>query len=476
MTFTGPGGTATRPAIEFAFNYSKYNRETRGQDFTPQNLTYVEFDSTRGLKDPRSYLWNDEFTDGEAGSPNPGEPGSGSGTKRIYQLDTLRVGGFPPPPPEPEPDLVLDKVPDGQTVSAGDLLVFAITVKNEGQGVARGVQLSDQLPPGVTWTIRAAPDGAGCTISSTGLLTCDLGDLEEDEVRRVVVEAETSSAVCTQYDNTATATATNDSATDEGSITCQQPSLVVQKTPDGQTVTAGQPIEFAITVRNNGPGVARDVTLSDPLPPGPAWAITQQPAAPATCAIVAGGLTCDIGDLPVDTGIQARVSAPTSAAQCAVYNNTATATSTNHPNVSDGGSITCVLVPPMPPDPRPPDPPVPPSPEPPPPGPPAPPVPPAPPAPPEPELIIEKINRTRVVRAGAQIDFRLTVRNRGNKAARNVRTCDRLPFGLVFESSANGSTQGRLQCFVARRLRPGGPSRTWSTRARCAWKPTAPSS
>ena len=157
-----------------------------------------------------------------------------------------------------------------------------ITVKNEGKGVAQDVQLMDQLPSGVTWTIMAAPDGANCNISPTGLLTCDLGDLEENALRRVVVTAPTSFQACATYDNTATATATNDSDTDGGSITCQRPALVVQKTPDGQTVSAGDPIEFAVTVTNTGPGIARDVTLSDPLPPGPVWGITQPPAAPAT--------------------------------------------------------------------------------------------------------------------------------------------------------------------------------------------------
>ena len=81
----------------------------------------------------------------------------------MYQLDTLRLGGFPPPPPEPEPDLIVDKVPDDQTVSAGDPLVFAITVKNEGVGVAQDVQLRDQLPPGVTWTIKTAPEAPTAT-------------------------------------------------------------------------------------------------------------------------------------------------------------------------------------------------------------------------------------------------------------------------------------------------------------------------
>ena len=92
MSFVGSGGGATRPTIEFAFNYTKYNQETSGQDFTPQTLTYVELDTVRGPKDPQDYLWNDEYTLSQAGSPNQGE--SSGGTGNLYQLDTLRMGGF----------------------------------------------------------------------------------------------------------------------------------------------------------------------------------------------------------------------------------------------------------------------------------------------------------------------------------------------------------------------------------------------
>ena len=367
------------------------------------------------------------------------------------------MGGFPPPEPEPEPLLVLDKTPDGATVSAGDPIFFALTISNQGEGVAEDVTLTDQLPPALTWTVSEQPSQGTCTISPSAFLTCTgLGDLAKNESRTVVVTAPTSYEQCAFYDNPAgLARARNDSASNRGSVTCQRPDLVLQKTPDGQTVTAGDVITFAITVTNNGPGVARDVVLSDPLPPGPLWTITQQPAA-GSCMIVNGVLTCVLGDLPAGTGVQVKVSAATSATQCAVYDNTATASAPNQPDDAvDSGSITCSVMPPVPPEPRPPDPPIPPDPNP----EPTPPIPPitvpVPPTPSEPELTIEKVNVRRVVGAGERVDFRLTVRNTGNEVARNVTTCDRLPSGLVFASAANGSTNGRLQCFRVRRLRPG---------------------
>jgi hypothetical protein len=97
VPFTGPGGTVMRPAVEFAFNYKKYNQD-KGKSFAPASLSYVDLVATKGLQDNQNYLWNDKYTLSQAGSPNPGKVPGGTGTQNIYQLDTLRLGGFPPAP------------------------------------------------------------------------------------------------------------------------------------------------------------------------------------------------------------------------------------------------------------------------------------------------------------------------------------------------------------------------------------------
>ena len=91
-----------RPTVEFAFNYTKYNADVTGagtRDFLPVDpilgLTYIEFDSTKGIQDAQNYLWNDKYDIDQAGSPNfnPSE-GGGTGLGNIYQLDTLRFGAL----------------------------------------------------------------------------------------------------------------------------------------------------------------------------------------------------------------------------------------------------------------------------------------------------------------------------------------------------------------------------------------------
>lgn len=101
----------TNPSIvEFAFAYPLFGFTQ--DDFF--NLSYLEFEAIKGgPKDPANYLWNDEYTKSEAGSPYGGVGGlSEFGTQglgNIYELDTLRGAGLSPPPPPviPEPSSML---------------------------------------------------------------------------------------------------------------------------------------------------------------------------------------------------------------------------------------------------------------------------------------------------------------------------------------------------------------------------------
>jgi SdrD B-like domain len=84
--------------VEFALKY-------RSVGLTKANLAslpYLEFEANKGLKDPANYLWNDEYTKSEAGSPYRAATGDLSefgtqGLGNIYELDTLSGGPLAPP-------------------------------------------------------------------------------------------------------------------------------------------------------------------------------------------------------------------------------------------------------------------------------------------------------------------------------------------------------------------------------------------
>jgi uncharacterized repeat protein (TIGR01451 family) len=92
------------------------------------------------------------------------------------------------------------------TAQAGSSVSLVFTVSNSGPGSASGVLLTYQAAPGTTVSGASATAGS-CTVSSTGLVSCSLGDLPASKTVTVTVTAAASAA------GTLTSTATVTSAT-----------------------------------------------------------------------------------------------------------------------------------------------------------------------------------------------------------------------------------------------------------------------
>ena len=148
-------------------------------------------------------------------------------------------------------------------------LQWKITVANGGPGTAKGVTLADPLPAGTTatgWTLDSNSGSANCVITGavgSQELDCSAVDLASGASYQLHVSAGTSFAACTEYDNQATASASNaPDAMGSDDITCEKPSLSVTKTADDASVNAGDPVGFTITVSNGGPGTAKGVMIN----------------------------------------------------------------------------------------------------------------------------------------------------------------------------------------------------------------------
>lgn len=83
--------------VEFALDYKAFGFSAA--DFS--TLPYLHFEANKGLQDPGNYLWNDEYTQSEAGSPYRAASGDRSksefgtqGLGNIYELDTLGGGAL----------------------------------------------------------------------------------------------------------------------------------------------------------------------------------------------------------------------------------------------------------------------------------------------------------------------------------------------------------------------------------------------
>lgn len=307
------------------------------------------------------------------------------------------------------PDVQIEKDGNG-IISAGDDAIFTLTVTNNDQNAtATDVTVEDQLPGDIDWTTETD----GCTISDSGLLECDLGDIGPGDSVEITITGTTVAADCGELPNTATVESSNeapdgpDNNSDDATITVECPDLTIDKTPDGATVSAGDDVSFTIVVGNDGPGAAYDVVVEDELPDEVPWTI--DPAVDG-CEITLGVLECSFDSLAAGDSVSITVTGTTEAADCGVLDNTATADASNDDEVSDDGDITVEC----------------------------------------PDIDITKVADDDVVSAGSDVGFTITVTNAGPGTAYDLVVSDDLPEGLdwVIDPAVEGCeiADGTLTC------------------------------
>ena len=201
------------------------------------------------------------------------------------------------------------------------------------------------------------------------------------------------------------------------------PALSILKTADDETVTAGDPIGFAIELENSsatGTGVAKDVTLDDALPFGDGidWNLGSVTGIggfdPTGLCSIAGSppdedLQCSLGDLAPGEGVRVELSSDTTGDSCGKYLNEAKANASNHNEItsSDDTEVLC------------------------------------------PDLDISKSTTTPEINAGEEASYTVTISNEtGDAPATGVDLVDTLPGGVTWsENSADCSiTGGVLSC------------------------------
>jgi hypothetical protein len=183
------------------------------------------------------------------------------------------------------------KVPDAQSVLAGNPVGFTMVVKSDGNGTVQGVTLSDALPTlagaGINWSISPAYAGPGtCTITGAApsqTLSCNLGDMASGTQATVHVSspttAPTGNTVLTACTISVTTFATNlnnavqvTSATGMGATaqtgTCvtinQNPAIHIVKVANPTLLpVGGGPVTYTYAVTNVGNVPLSNVTVVD---------------------------------------------------------------------------------------------------------------------------------------------------------------------------------------------------------------------
>lgn len=186
-------------------------------------------------------------------------------------------------------DLVVAKADSPDPVVAGETITYTITLTNNGPDPATDVSLTDGVPAQATYVSFTAPVGWTLTsepnVGETGtvIATTPLFGVGSAEFT-LVVRANPNLGSGAIITNTVSSNSPNDpqpaSDTEQTSVITRA-DLVVSKTDSPDPVVAGTDLTYTLTLTNEGPSDAQNVTLSDTVPTGTTFVSSSQTSGPA---------------------------------------------------------------------------------------------------------------------------------------------------------------------------------------------------
>lgn len=245
------------------------------------------------------------------------------------------------------------------TVTAGNSIKYTLEVTNTGPSDA-AVTVTDSLPFGES-PVSMTPVPTTRLTCNAQMLTCT-GTLPANSVTTVTVTADTSPNLTAEngpLTNTAkvqTEGGTNSAPAEDQESTAEtavatHADLTLEKVRQTSPVVAGQPVFYKLTVGNDGPSLARNVTITDTLPAGTTFLpspngsspeCTEESAGPPVTVICSG-----LGDLPPQQtrDVVIAISLPANTPEGTPLHNSAVAgssTPNNAPPASDNATVTRV--------------------------------------------------------------------------------------------------------------------------------------
>lgn len=206
----------------------------------------------------------------------------------------------------------------------GDTLEYTMTWTNEGKDTAIDAVLTDKLPPNVQYVPGSLKINPGTPEEilptdvtdddvaevSGNIVTVRLGEGADgknggsfpiDASATVVLRVKVlTDAAGTTVDNTVDMKYTSEKTEEETSSSSNTAGIPVEKLADlgvnkegPKSVKAGENAQWTLTVTNDGPNEAENVSVTDTLPPG----VTFSSSKGADCTENDGELTCALGTL-----------------------------------------------------------------------------------------------------------------------------------------------------------------------------------
>lgn len=376
---------------------------------TPVNIDVLDNDGPKAALDPASMVISEQPANGTVEirtvngvrvihyTPNPGFSGFDMFKYRVCNVSAspqcddaiveLTVGSA---------DVQIIKTASTLTPFKGGQITFTLVAKNNGPGTALNVKVTDVLPTGYTFI----PPGSPNYNNVTGIWS--IPSLNANASETLTINATVKPAGI--YTNTATISSSTIDLVEGNNSSSVTPvptlmaDLEISKTADLQRPDVGGLINFTLTAKNNGPGDATSVVVTDLLPDGYLFESTTATAKaynPSTGRWTVGTLA---GNATATISIRARVKAAGN------YTNTATISGAQPDNFPENNSATFT------PDPQ-----------------------------PVADLSLTKSVNQASPEVGANIVFTVNVTNNGPSSATAVKVKDLLPDGYILISASPSS-------------------------------------
>lgn len=233
-------------------------------------------------------------------------------------------------------NLVMTNAPSASSVAAGSNVTYTQIVTNQGPAAATaGMTITETTSPNTTFQSMTPPAGWTCgtlpPVGGTGTITCTKTAtliVNGTGSFSLVLNVNSTTPSGTSITDTVTANAgnivpfitTNTASATVIVANASSADMAITKIGTPNPVTEGTPLTYTLTVTNNGPASATNVTAVDALPTLVTYLSTA--TTQGSCSEAGGSVTCLLGTMA--NGSTATISILTLAGTRGVVTNTAT--------------------------------------------------------------------------------------------------------------------------------------------------------
>ncbi len=168
----------------------------------------------------------------------------------------------------PRADLRIAKLDSADPVLPAEVYTYTVIILNDGPSDAQNVTVGDTLPDGAIFNYTS-----GCNNDPNGVPTCELGTIAADGTKSFAINV-TAPRIEGIITNTASVTSSTDDPDASNNTTSEPTEIIawadlrIEKIGPAVPVSAYQPYTYTVTVFNDGPFNAQEVTVNDRLEGG----------------------------------------------------------------------------------------------------------------------------------------------------------------------------------------------------------------